>query len=267
MFAGHCPVAFANTHNIGAHQPASAETPAPAKTFKPQTLVVPTEDGFLLNATLYRPAGAKKAPVIVLLHNLGGTQRDWEPMISPLKQAGYAVLTMDIRGHGKSAARGYKPTAHPKRFTSWRLLTEAEWQKVPADTVLMLRHLVSHSKDYPGIDPKNVAILGASVGANAAMLAGQTYAHRVQAIGLLSPRLAYKDLSIAIAAVEYPGAVFLSASQSDKQAFDAAQKLYQMVPGSKSIRLLKDAGQGTDMLQYYPPLMTDLTDWLKRVLG
>ncbi len=43
-------------------------------------------------------ARAHPAPAVLLVHQAGGSQQDWEPLIEPLRGAGYAVLTFDLRG-------------------------------------------------------------------------------------------------------------------------------------------------------------------------
>jgi pimeloyl-ACP methyl ester carboxylesterase len=233
---------------------------------KPSPFVIASEDGFLLHSNVYYPAGkTKRLPVVMLLHNLDGTQKDWRPLIPAITAKGYAVVTMDLRGHGQSAARGKSPKKKPKRFTSWRVMTTEELQKMPSDVTQVLRHMAGHPEVFPRLNSKKVAIIGGSVGANAAMLAGHTYQHRVVGVGLLSARLKYKGLEISVATVYYPGSVFIAASQSDPQPFESAKRLFQLSQGKKSIRLFKDAGQGTDLLLGYPPIIDDLTSWLDKV--
>ncbi|MCL2117348.1 MAG: alpha/beta hydrolase [Planctomycetaceae bacterium] len=59
-------------------------------------------DGMILSATYYRGAAGKESVPIVLLNGLGGSRRDFDPILSALLKEGMAVLVPDIRGHGKS---------------------------------------------------------------------------------------------------------------------------------------------------------------------
>ena len=59
-------------------------------------------DGMILSATYYRGANGKDSVPIVLLHGLGGSRRDFDPIIPALIEAGMAVLVPDLRGHGNS---------------------------------------------------------------------------------------------------------------------------------------------------------------------
>ena len=42
------------------------------------------------------------APVIMLLHMLNSNRAAWDPLIPDLLAAGYALLNIDMRGHGDS---------------------------------------------------------------------------------------------------------------------------------------------------------------------
>ena len=61
-------------------------------------------DGVQLWGTFYRAAKGKDAPVVLLLPNIGG-QRDqdgWVRLAGKLQEHGFAVLSLDWRGHGDS---------------------------------------------------------------------------------------------------------------------------------------------------------------------
>ncbi|MEB3206362.1 MAG: alpha/beta fold hydrolase [Vampirovibrionales bacterium] len=254
------------SHSVGASMGSRQRKASDSLLPKPVPFVVASEDGFLIHSTVYYPGGkTKRLPIVMLLHDLNGTQKDWQPWIPALIDKGYAVITMDLRGHGLSAARGKNPKKKPKRFTSWRLMSSKEWQEAPSDVIEVLRYTAAHPEQYPRLNSKKIAIIGGSVGANVAMLAGQRYQHRILGLGLLSARLNYKGLEISVGAVYYPGSVFIAASQSDPQTFESAKRLFQLSQGQKSIRLFKDAGQGTELLTGYPPLLDDLTNWLDKV--
>ena len=50
---------------------------------------------------LYYESNGAGQPV-VLIHGLGSSTRDWEAQVPELAQA-YQVITVDLRGHGRSA--------------------------------------------------------------------------------------------------------------------------------------------------------------------
>ncbi len=48
-------------------------------------------------------AGRPDAPVVVLIHGLGGSALDWAPMMPAFARAGYRVYAPDLLGYGKSS--------------------------------------------------------------------------------------------------------------------------------------------------------------------
>ena len=65
---------------------------------------VSAADGFTIKSTLEykRVKGQKEYPTVVLLHSLGYSSEWWESLPDDLMNSGYAVLMIDLRGHGKS---------------------------------------------------------------------------------------------------------------------------------------------------------------------
>ena len=73
-----------------------APYPAPARALK-----IASADHVTLAAS-YIPAAQPDAPAILLLHGNGGSRADVMPTALWLSAHGYAVLTIDFRGHGES---------------------------------------------------------------------------------------------------------------------------------------------------------------------
>ncbi|MDR2756401.1 MAG: alpha/beta hydrolase [Planctomycetaceae bacterium] len=64
-----------------------------------------TQDLVRLSATYYYGNADKETTPVLLLHGDKGTRKDFNPLIDLLVNNGYAVLTADLRGHGKSIKR------------------------------------------------------------------------------------------------------------------------------------------------------------------
>jgi acetyl esterase/lipase len=130
------------------------EPPAPPA---PKTVRFRATDGEPVKAR-YTRAG-RKAPGVVLLHQIDGGMDQWEPLIPYLHDAGFATLA----------------------YQSRRSPNEAD--RLP-DAMGALRWL----RARPEVDPQRVALVGASVGASTAVLAMATKAREtVDAAVALSP--------------------------------------------------------------------------------
>jgi alpha-beta hydrolase superfamily lysophospholipase len=222
--------------------------PTPAE---PTTLTLTATDGAALAASLYPPVpasvGAGSAPGVLLLHsldNVGGCacRRDWEAFARELQKRGIAVLAVDLRGYGDSA----KP---------------ADWPKAPGDVRAAWDFLVAR----PEVDPRNSAIIGASMGANLALIVGANNADVVTVVSL-SPGLNYHGVRPAALLSNFGSRpVLLVASQDDAYSYDSVR---QMAGQSAALEAyyLTSAGHGTVMFRdaALEPL---LMDWLQNHLG
>ncbi|MBK8190900.1 MAG: alpha/beta fold hydrolase [Vampirovibrionales bacterium] len=201
-------------------------------------------------------AGPKvRYPLVILLHPLNGGYKDWGELPALLVSRGYAALTLDLRGHGKSVWRN----------VSWRQFAASDWAKYPQDALRAARYFDA-SEDYPQVDSRRVAIIGASIGANAAVLGASGDNARVRAVVTLSAGLDYKGLKTTQAMYAFKNAILMIASQDDPQAFDDTNMLYRLASGHKELLLFRNIGHGTDMLRFYPQLMKPIADWLVREL-
>lgn len=89
-------------------------------------------------------------PAVVLMHGSHGTRADTTRHLQMLARAGHAVLAFDARGHGESAGQ--------TNALGWRGAEDV------AGAVAFLRH-------RPEVDPRTIAALGLSMGAEEALRA------------------------------------------------------------------------------------------------
>jgi alpha-beta hydrolase superfamily lysophospholipase len=90
-----------------------------------QEFHIDATDGIKLYAQHLAPEAEPKA-VICLLHGLGEHSARYSHVIRALTQAGYALITFDLRGHGRSGGpRGHTPSSDSFLYDIDRLLAEA----------------------------------------------------------------------------------------------------------------------------------------------
>jgi dienelactone hydrolase len=167
---------------VAATLPVSARAlePKPAA-FKAKDAAFKTKDDVEITADYYPPSGQAPSPVVILLHMYRSNRAAWKPLVPHLHEAGFAVLAIDLRGHGDSV----KPRAQ-------RLVTRA----MDRDPVLFnaMHNDVYGAYDFlarqPGCDLSRFALVGASVGGSVAL----DYARQDRSVDVvvwLSPGEAY----------------------------------------------------------------------------
>jgi len=230
---------------------------------------IPVTNGLLMQGRLYDPTLQDESladkdplaeyPLVILLHSLNGSGTDWHRFALGLARKGYAVYAPDLRGHGQST----KDDRGRRYF--WRTFKDKDWQLMPRDVQAVIRYFSKgEDGDYPQVNGKKTALMGAQLGANVAILTAardSELANSVKAVILLSPSLSSKGLETQKAFIAYHGPVFLSASQRDINSLEATKMMYRWALGAKEIRLYKDIGDGIDMLRLEPSLGRFITAW------
>ena len=158
---------------LAAATPASAQDATPEPTAVPaqiptNPIEIPAADGLTLRGTYYAPHG--DAPAVLLIHQLYVTQTSWRFLVTPLTEAGFNVLTIDLRGYGRTGGR-------------------INWQAARTDIVRWAAWL----DEQPGV--QSVSMLGSSMGSALALDGCLSYEPCPRAVAL-SPALAYYGVSI-----------------------------------------------------------------------
>lgn len=263
MLAAACQAAPAVTPTLPAPQVTSATvtprpirpatpttatrlTPLPAPTpAEPSALTLTAPDGAKLAASYYPPVmtGAQSAAGVVLLHMLGLDRSTWDAFARELQRYGIAAITLDLRGHGGSPG-------------------PADWAKAPGDVRAAWDALLTH----PEIDPQATAIVGASMGANLALIAGANNP-QVGAVIALSPGLDYHGVQPAGVLPNFgQRPVFFVASEDDSYSYTSVKQMATQTPNAET-HYFANAGHGTDMFAVEPTLTELLLDWLTEKLG
>ncbi len=128
---------------------------------KPIVVSFKATDSVQLEAD-YFPAAEEKAPAVILLHMFKSDRSAWAPLVPHLHEAGFAVLAVDMRGHGNSL----KPDKFQLRERAFNrdpsLFNSMYWDVEAAYAFLA---------NEPGVDMTRVGLVGASIGTSVAIMA------------------------------------------------------------------------------------------------
>ena len=115
------------------------------------------------------------------------------------------------------------------------------------------------------MDPAATALVGASLGANLALIAGANNPAVAGGVAL-SPGLDYQGVQPRAALPNFGARpVFFLASQDDAYAFDSVKQMAGQAAGGETY-YFQTAGHGTDMFRD-PAVQPLVLEWLTRVLG
>lgn len=189
-----------------------------------EAVTVEAADGLVLQGSFYAGEGGTPQPGVLLLHMIYGKREQWNPLIPALVEGGYSVLALDMRGHGKTGG-------------------EMDWDQAVDD----LQRALDYLTQRPEVDPERLGILGASMGANMAMVTAAARSD-VQSAALLSPGVSLFGVSIDDDLPQYgPRPLLIVASQGDDYAARSAEKLAGLAEGDVELKLYPGAGHGTNM--------------------
>lgn len=190
-------------------------------------VVVRAQDGTALNGLFYRTGDGVRRPGVLLL---AADVNSWADFPTQLHNAGFTVLVMPIRA-----------------------------EVALLDFTVMLGALSSGEAD-----PASLAVVGASEGADVALL-GCAGDKMCDTVVLLSPS---NNLALVEAMNTYnPRPLLLAASQSDTGSFASAQSLQAAARGEVLLQPFENAGRGTDILLNRPDMGDLIIQWLQRQIG
>jgi pimeloyl-ACP methyl ester carboxylesterase len=198
-----------------------------------------TADGVALAGLYYAPS-AQAAPGVLLLHQRGGRKENWTSLAQLLQKSGYAVMTVDFRGHGQSKG-------------------VVNWFGADQDVISAFDYLKAQSE----VDPNRIAIIGASIGTQEAITFAAAHPDEVRGVALLST---FTSREIERAVQTYPGPLLLIATEGDKAATQVTRQLAKLVPTAE-VHLLKNSDRhGTQMLRSGLNIEAILLDWVAETL-
>ena len=214
--------------------------------------ILKTRDGLTLAAHRYVPLD-ENPPGLVLVHRAGGNRSVWEAFAVQAQQAGYLVITMDLRGHGESRKGVDGPL-------SYRNFSDADWQKISLDIEAALERLRAL-----GANSNDLFLVGEDFGANLALQ--YTVEHReVQGVVLLSAGASYHGIRAAPLMEQMTTRPSLLVwGERDDYAASCGATLQQRAPGHVEVRIYPGTAHGADIFSTSPGAMGQILVWLDQM--
>lgn len=207
----------------GIHAQDSAGTP----------VEISADDGLTLSGTYYGTGG--DAPAVLLLHQLYTTRASWDRLIQPLQDAGYRVLSVDMRGYGATRGR-------------------INWTQAQTDAALWLEWLAAQ----PGT--QRVYTMGSSMGSSMALIAcGAVEACRGAVA--LSPGLNYYGVSV-MGPLESGFSKLIVYADRDRWPARAVPAIEALANAAITLRSYPGRAHGMDLFTQYDDLLPALIEWL-----
>lgn len=252
---------------------------------KPQELTLTAQGGWPIAITYYESSNGADAPVVVLLHGKGGNKRVWDVKFAPiLQQNGYAVVTVDLRKHGKSQPNAANTSGNSNQKSGSRgpNLSSADYKSmVLLDMEAVWKFLFEeHQKKH--LNMQKTALIAADMSVPIAMnyalldwskvpyddapvLAAKTpKGQTVRALVLISPESKVKGLTASQPGIRlkeplFGISFFVCSSTNDSYDRNFTEKLFSQLTSAAD-------SKGRMYKQEYPGKLRG-TDMLGRRLG
>ena len=171
---------------------------------------------------------------------------------------GYAVLKIDLRGHGASVYNSKLVRV------SWKSLTKTAFSKYPDDVIKVLEQVKSDNKKEFF---NNWAIIGSDIGASAGVIAANKVPYKPKTIVMLSPAINARGLYVPVKLAELDNIGILSiAGTGDTQSQNAQEYLKKFAQSQFSTYISESRSTGMIMLKKDKSLKTFIKSWVTEYL-
>lgn len=232
-----------------------AEPPVFPDPGREQAVSLLAVDRYRLLGSLHRPSGLpedRELPAVIVVHPIAHDREDDDHLIASLLERGFAVLSMDLRGHGRSYETPDQRVLMPS------VIQPQDVRKMVTDQKLLVEYLVRQ----PGIDKERIGIVGTGL---SALIAAEAAAddERIGAVGLVGPSASYFGLSGEEGLERLADRpAWIGTSSTNKGWLERAQGLARLGGGERTLATYEANLPRTSMLLDLPELTGDLATWL-----
>jgi pimeloyl-ACP methyl ester carboxylesterase len=205
-----------------------------------------TFDLVKLKASFEMPQGVPAPiPAVLLLHGYGENRKVWESVRKQFLERGWAVMSLDLRGHGDSKTKNQRP-----------IQATADWRTNPREFPLDIDPALDWLKKQTRLNSRKIVIVGYDVGANLALVSSGKFAE-VRTVVAVNPRLS-EALQLAGSAQDFHprSALVVTASAAEGDPIKAYVK--------DPFRVLTQSVTGGTAQVFQEKALTDaIFQWLK----
>lgn len=219
-------------------------------------------DGFSINAVLTYPKNntQKEFKTVILLHSLGYDSGWWGDLLQELLAKNYAILTIDLRGHGKSV---YDSSLDR---VSWKNMKNAAYEKYPEDVLAVINKVKEENPKR--IFFNNWAVVGSDIGASTAVIASDKMKIRPKTIVMLSPVVKTKGLYIPVCLAHLDNVDILAVSGTDDTISKDASNYLSKFAQANFVGYTSDSQTtGMLMLKNDTRLSKIIAEWISQYLN
>ncbi|MBI5881219.1 alpha/beta fold hydrolase [archaeon] len=207
---------------------------------KAKAVKLVADDNVNLEAT-YCPG---KENAVIFLHMMNRDRHDWDSFAKKLNLMGYTVISFDLRGHGDSDL-------------NWMDFEDADYKPMVSDVGVAAQYIY----DNNAVNIDRVYIIGASIGANLAVMYGVTDA-KVKKVVMLSPGNDYHGINPLEALGKFSRPALLVYSKRDRTAADVLA-MKQIGKGEREVIAYDmSTAHGTDMFKEHPELEQKMIEFI-----
>jgi pimeloyl-ACP methyl ester carboxylesterase len=209
-------------------------------------MTLETFDLVQLRASFEIPQGIPAPiPAALLIHGYGESRSVWDELKQRLLVEGWAVMTLDLRGHGQSRVRNAEP-----------IDLDPRWRSDPRQFPLDLEPALDWLKSQERLDSNAITVIGTDVGANLALLASSRFPEVRSAVAI-SPVLD-EALRMAGTAREFsPRMAHLMVSDREQ-----GQAIREFVTGASRVSVIP-AARGTADWLVSSGTIDEIVRWLR----
>ncbi len=205
----------------------------------------------------------KKYPAVILLHMWERNRHEWHPLIPYFQNAGFVILTIDLRGHGESIYKKGRKLKLKKFVTQ-------NYKNMIQDAFAAYKFLLQQDI----VDTKNISVVGASLGTVISIKLCEKVNklksdNPIKSVVLMSPSKNFFAVRVNDSIKKCVKTPFLfimdkkDPTPEKNDIFISGHSLYQSFNGIKHALILDGVGHGTAMFKG-KDVMNIIIDWTKR---